>query len=65
MASMFNKLRGKVLRITGKMEQYQEAITFAEAGQPINGQPAAHEKESRQHTGKLLVVGRESIFTGK
>ena len=62
MASMFNKLIGKVQRITGKMDQYQEAITFAEAGQPINDQSTAPEKESRQHAGKLLVVGRESIF---
>ena len=63
MASMFNKLIGKVRRITGKMDQYQEAITFAEAGQPINAQSMAPEKESRhavfEEEGKRYIVNQE------
>jgi len=33
MAGIFVKLKSRVQRITGRMDRYQEAITFAEAGQ--------------------------------
>ena len=62
MAGIFNKLIGRVQKITGKMDRYQEAITFAEAGQTNHAQEVVHENETHQSAGKLLVVGRESIF---
>jgi len=64
MARIFDKLMGRVRKITGRMDTYQEAIAFAEAGETAHAQQMVHEKETedRRRTGKLLVVGRESIF---
>jgi hypothetical protein len=64
MAKIFDKLIGRVRKITGRMDTYQEAIAFAEAGETTHAQQVVHEKEKEAHrsTGKLLVVGRESIF---
>ena len=62
MAGIFDKLKSRVQRITGRMDRYQEAIAFAEAGQTTHAQQLVHEKENQQSPGKLLVVGRESIF---
>jgi len=33
MIGIVGKVKQKVLRLSGKMDQYQEAITFAEAGE--------------------------------
>ena len=62
MARIFDKLKSRVRKITGRMDRYQEAITFAEAGQIDHVQHMVHEKEEQRSPGKLLVVGRESIF---
>ena len=62
MAGIFDKLKSRVQRITGRMDRYQEAIAFAEAGQTTHAQQVVHKKENQQSPGKLLVVGRESIF---
>jgi hypothetical protein len=64
MAIIFKKLINRVQKITGRMDSYQEAIVFAEAGQANHAQQVIHEKEKEEHrrAGKLLVVGRESIF---
>jgi hypothetical protein len=62
MARIFDKLKSRVRKITGRMDRYQEAITFAEAGQINHAQEVVHEKENHRSPGKLLVVGRESIF---
>jgi hypothetical protein len=62
MARIFSKLKNGVRKITGQMDRYQEAITFAEAGQINHAQQVVHENENHQSPGKLLVVGRESIF---
>jgi hypothetical protein len=62
MARIFGKLKSRVRKITGRMDRYQEAITFAEAGQMNHAQQAVHQNENHQSPGKLLVVGRESIF---
>ena len=62
MAGIFVKLKSRVQRITGRMDRYQEAITFAEAGQINHAHQVVHENEHHQSPGKLLVVGRESIF---
>jgi hypothetical protein len=48
----------------GRMDQYQGAITFAEAGQPEHVQEMLMADESEEKTvAKLLVVGRESTFS--
>jgi hypothetical protein len=65
MAAIFDKLKSSISRITGGMDRYQEAITFAEAGQTDQAHKLVHENEVPQSPGKLLVVGRESVFTEK
>jgi len=63
MARIFDRLLSRMRNITGRMDRYQEAITFAEAGQTKHAQQMVHEeKENHGSAGKLLVVGRESIF---
>ena len=62
MARIFDKLKSRVRKITGRMDHCQEAITFAEAGQIDHAQQMVHEREQHRSPGKLLVVGRESIF---
>ena len=62
MARLLNKFRSRVQKIMGRVDRCQEAITFAEAGQADHAQQVLHEKENHQSPGKLLVVGRESIF---
>jgi hypothetical protein len=62
MARILDKLVSRVQKITGRMDRYQEAITFAEAGQTNHAQQMVHEKETPPSAGKLLVVGRESNF---
>lgn len=62
MARILDKFKSRVRKITGRMDRYQEAIAFAEAGQISHAQQMVHKKENQQSPGKLLVVGRESIF---
>lgn len=62
MARIFERLKNRLAKITGRMDRYQEAITFAEAGQTNHAHQLVHAKEIHQSPGKLLVVGRESIF---
>jgi hypothetical protein len=46
------------------MDQYQEAITFAEAGQPEHVKELLMADEDEENNvAKLLVVGRESTFS--
>jgi hypothetical protein len=62
MAGILGKIRKKMNRLTGKMDQYQEAITFAEAGQPEYVREFTRE-EVQKEPDKLLVIGRESAFS--
>ena len=62
--ALFGKIRKKARRLSGKMDQYQEAVTFAEAGAPeLADQPLHMETAEEERPGKLLVVGRESYFS--
>jgi len=46
------------------MDHYQEAITFAEAGQPDHARELfLAEEQEEKCAAQLLVVGRESIFS--
>ncbi len=63
MKELWRKAKGKMMSLMGKMDEYQEAITFAEAGQH---QLLARESEAereKNEIGKLLVVGNESTFS--
>jgi hypothetical protein len=64
MAKIFGKFGNRIRKLMGRMEQYQEAITFAEAGQPENVRELLMTDEGEEKTAaKLLVVGRESTFS--
>jgi hypothetical protein len=62
MPKLLTKFKGRVQNILGRMERYQEAVTFAEADQTNHAQQLLREKEPQKSPGKLLVVGRESVF---
>ncbi len=63
-AKFFGKLRNRTRKLMGRMDQYQEAITFAEAGQSEHVKELLMADEGEEKTGsKLLVVGRESTFS--
>ena len=64
MAKIFAKLGSRVRKLTGRMDQYQEAITFAEADQPEHARELfLTEEQEQKFAAKLLVVGRESTFS--
>ena len=63
MARLFGKIKNKVRSLTGKMDQYQEAITFAEAGQQEHVREVFQETKETAVSKKLLVVGKESTFS--
>lgn len=63
MTRFLKRIRDRVNRLNGKMDEYQEAITFAESGQQEHAQRLLKEKEVEEKPAKLLVVGRESTFS--
>ncbi len=63
MAGVFGKVKQRLSKISGKMEKYQEAITFAEAGESEDAAKAVTLPTEKQTPTKLLVMGRESTFS--
>ncbi|UCD31192.1 MAG: hypothetical protein JSW04_15650 [Desulfobacterales bacterium] len=63
MAGIFGRMRHKLSKTGKKIEKYQEAITFAEAGESEYAMEAMVEQTEEQQTMQLLVVGRESAFS--
>ncbi len=63
MPGIFGKIKQKLSRAGDKMEKYQEAITFAEAGESDFAMETMAEKQEEQAPTKLLVLGRESAFS--
>lgn len=63
MRGLFGKLKRKANRMGNRMDQYHEAITFAEAGQQERAREIFQVDSSEEKMGKLLVVGRESTFS--
>jgi hypothetical protein len=62
--NIFGKLRNRTRKFRGRMDQYQEAITFAEAGQPEHVKELLSADEGEENNpAKLLVVGKESTFS--
>jgi len=63
MAGIFGRIKQKLSRAGSKMEKYQEAITFAEAGESEYAMETMAEQREEQEPTKLLVMGRESTFS--
>lgn len=63
MAGIFGKIRQKLSRAGNKMDKYQEAITFAEAGESDYATETMAEQREEQEPTRLLVMGRESDFS--
>ena len=63
MAGILEKIKQKVLRTSSKVDQYQEAITFAEAGESEHALGLMQEQPESIEIHKLLVVGQEGTFS--
>ena len=63
MAGIFGRIKQKLSRTGNKIDKYQEAITFAEAGESEYAREAMTEQKEEQTPSKLLVMGRESAFS--
>jgi hypothetical protein len=63
MAGIFERIKQKLSRATNKMDKYQEAITFAQAGESEYAMETMVDKREDQSPTKLLVMGRESTFS--
>lgn len=62
MAGIFGRIRQKLSRTGNKLDKYQEAITFAEAGESEYAMETMTEQREEQAPTKLLVMGNESTF---
>jgi hypothetical protein len=63
MAGIFGRIKQKLSRAGNKMDKYQEAITFAEAGESDYAMETMAEQRVEQEPTRLLVMGRESDFS--
>jgi hypothetical protein len=63
MAGIFGRIKQKLSRASNKMDKYQEAITFAEAGESDYAMETMAERREEQEPTRLLVMGRESDFS--
>ena len=68
MGGIFGRIKQKLSRAGNKMDKYQEAITFAQAGESDYAMDTMAEqvqqREAQEPT-RLLVMGRESTFSKK
>jgi len=60
---LLGKIKNRMRGLSEKMDQYQEAITFAEAGQQEYAGDVLQEAKAVEESRKLVVVGRESTFS--
>jgi hypothetical protein len=63
MAGIFGRIKQKLSSAGSKMDKYQEAITFAQAGESEYAMETMAEQIEEQALTKLLVMGRESAFS--
>ena len=63
MAGIFGRIKRKMSKTGNKMDKYQEAITFAEAGESEYAMETMADQKEVQAPTKLLVMGRESDFS--
>ncbi|MBT8340081.1 MAG: universal stress protein [Desulfatitalea sp.] len=61
MGTLFNRMKTRVKTLAGKMDKAQETITFAQAG--LARMQDAPEVAAPAVSGKLLVVGHETMFS--
>jgi hypothetical protein len=65
MAGIFQRIKEKFSKTSSQLDKYQEAITFAEAGETEHAMAAVAEQREEQEPNMLLVMGRESTFSEK
>jgi vacuolar-type H+-ATPase subunit D/Vma8 len=63
MAGILERIKQKFSKAGATMDKYQEAITFAEAGEAEHALAAVAEQTEEEQIMQLLVVGRESSFS--
>ena len=63
MAGILEKNKQKALGASGKVDQNQEAVTFAEAGESEHAREGLQMQPESKETEKLLVVGQEGTFS--
>jgi hypothetical protein len=63
MGGIFGRIKQKLSRASSKIDRYQEAITFAEAGESDYAMETMTERREEQEPTRLLVMGRESDFS--
>ena len=63
MSGIFGRIKQKLSRASKKMDKYQEAITFAQAGESDYAMETMSEQREEQEPTRLLVMGRESTFS--
>ena len=65
MAGFLKKVKEKIRLLSGKIEEHQQAITFAEAGHHEHVDELLQKKEVEKikKPRKLVVVGKESAFS--
>ncbi len=63
MVKILGKIKNRMRGLSNRMDQYQEAITFAEAGEDVETREMLQEAKAVEECRKLVVVGRESIFS--
>jgi hypothetical protein len=63
MAGIFARIKQKLNRAGNTMDKYQEAITFAQAGESEHAMETLKDKREEKTALKLLVMGRESFFS--
>ncbi|MBW2466754.1 MAG: hypothetical protein JRF02_05585 [Deltaproteobacteria bacterium] len=65
MAGFLRKIKEKLRILSGKIEEHQQAITFAEAGHHEHVDEILRDKEVEKvkKPSKLVVVGKESTFS--
>jgi hypothetical protein len=62
--TFLGRIKEKLRRLSGKIEQHQQAVTFAELGEHDHAQELLQvQKVEEKKRGKLLVVGREASFS--
>jgi len=62
-AGILGKIKNKLQTLTGRMQQYQKAITFAEAGRHDTASEMVQESIVNKTPRKLVVIGKESTFS--
>ncbi len=63
MSRFFGKIKEKMQKRSGKMDHYQEANENAKEGQKEYAREAIADEPTVEAIGKLLVIGRESVFS--